>query len=190
MALLPGLFEQQVIGGGDAVVLVGLNAPRGVIRVEAVLLQFLQDLLVDRDDVVPHDQSGFQWHAFGQLAPRMVVDLSDAVSLCGVDVQHLLYQILEVLAYKIREHEVSRKNLRVEFGSVVVLEGQGAADHGEEDDSARPDVHLQAVVLLAADHFGRGVAGRPAGSLEQLSRLVGVAEPKIHNLQGILPVDQ
>lgn len=159
VALLSGLFQEQVIGGGDAVVLVGLDAAGGVVRVKAVILQFLQDFLVNCDDVVADNQSGLQGHSFYQFAPRVVVNLSNAVSLGRVHIEHLLNQIFEVFANEIREDIVARENLLVEFSGVVVLEGQIAADHGEEDDSARPDVHLQPVVLLAADHLGRGVAG-------------------------------
>lgn len=102
----------------------------------------MQDLLVDSDDVVSNYQSSSQWHTLCSLAPRMVVYLSNAISLCWVDVQHLLYQILEILAYKIRENIIPREDSLVEFSGVVVLERQIATNHSEENDSARPNVHF------------------------------------------------
>lgn len=120
----------------------------------------------------------------------MVVDLSDPVSFGWVDIQHLLYQVLEVFTDKIRENIIPRKYLFVELCGIVVLKGQIPANHSEQDDPTRPDIHLKAVVLLAADHLRRGVAGRPTGSLQQFPRFVSVAQPEIYNLQGILPIYQ
>lgn len=99
------------------------------------------------------------------------------------------------------------------------FEGEGAADHGVEDDSAAPQVDLQSIVSFSCDHFGSGVAGTSTGSLEFFllcwlgSRrsaftlilvldvegrpfllgwhlLVGVGKSKIHNFDVLFRIEQ
>ena len=62
--------------------------------------------------------------------------------------------------------EVSCHNLLVKVGSFRVFKRQEATDHGVEDDSAGPDIRLEAHVSLPGDHLWGRVAGRPTGCLK------------------------
>lgn len=46
------------------------------------------------------------------------------------------------------------------------------------------------MVFLAGDHLGRSIARTSTGSLQHLIFLIRVRQPKINNLQRILPINQ
>ena len=174
------LFQQQVVSSGDVVVFVGFDAPGRIFQIELELAQFGQDALVDGHAMIPDHYPTVEGDIRYLLAPRMGVNFLKRKPFGGIHVQDLLQQIFEMVGNEIGQHILARKDLFVKLGSVVVLEGEVATDHGEEDDAAAPDVDFEPVILFAGDHFGGGVAGGPAGSLEHLVLLVGVAEPEIH----------
>ena len=80
-----------------------------------------------------------------------------------------------------RQFKLALNDFFVEGRRVGVLEWQVAADHGVKNDSARPNVRFQPMVLLAAHHLGSRVAGRPARGVEQLPGLVAVAQTEVDN---------
>jgi hypothetical protein len=81
-------------------------------------------------------------------------------------------------------------DLAVEEGDAFLAEGEVADEEGVEDDSAAPHVDGSALVLLLADDLGRGVVGRPAGSLEQPSVLHKVGESEVDDLHHPCCVDE
>lgn len=72
------------------VVLVSLDAPGTVLQIEIKLRQLRQNILVDRHTMVTHHDAAIEWYILDLLAPGMRVDLLQAVSLAGVDVEDLL----------------------------------------------------------------------------------------------------
>lgn len=120
----------------------------------------------------------------------MLPDVFDGVALEGVGVQDLLEHVAGVIADVLGAVVLAGEYLFVECGGVGVFEGQLAADHGEEDDAAGPDVDVYAVVGLAGDHLGRGLAGTAAGRLEHLALLLGVRQPEVHDLDVVGVVQQ
>lgn len=73
------------------------------------------------------------------------------------------------------------KNLFIEEIGLRILEGQVSADHGEQDDTTGPNIHSETIVLFAFYHLRGSIAGRPTGSLELFSLLVGVGKPEVNN---------
>lgn len=69
------LFQQEVVGSGNMVVLVGLDASGAVLQVEVELGQLRQNVLVDGHPVVAHHDAAVQWDVLHLLRPRMRVDL-------------------------------------------------------------------------------------------------------------------
>lgn len=120
----------------------------------------------------------------------MIIYLRKPISLSRINIQHLLNQILKLCADKLRKLILSRQYLFVQFCSIGIFKWQVSTDHRKQNDSARPDIHFQAIVLLAWNHFRWSVARRPTGCLQKLTWFVSIAEPKINDFQGILPVNQ
>ena len=108
----------------------------------------------------------------------------------GVDVEDGPEHVPAVCREHLGRFEVARHDLLVELVGVGVLEGQEAAQHGVEDDPARPHVHPRALVPLPRDHLRCGIAGRPAGSLEPLPRLILVGEAEVHDLDILVLVEE
>lgn len=80
--------------------------------------------------------------------------------------------------------------LFVKLRSILILKGQISADHGKENDSSRPHIGEQTIIPITSNHFWRGIAGRPTGSLQRFSFLIGIREPKIDNFKGPVEVKQ
>ena len=168
-ALAHELLQQQVVGGGGVVVPVGLDALAGEAVVEAQLDRRLEDLLVDGNAVVTDNQALRTGLRRSRVPPPVLADVLDPVPLDGVDGEDVGKHVLGVLGERLGDLVLAGEDLLVELGGLGVFEGQAAAEHRVEDDAAAPDVHHDGLVaVLALDHLGRGVAGRPAGSLEAL----------------------
>ncbi len=98
----------------------------------------------------------------------MVFYVSELETALRVSGQQSLDEVLGRGRHKLRQRIVASDDLLVEESGVWVLKGQISTDHGKQHNSTRPNIGIQTQVLLASDHFGRGIAGRPAGSFEQL----------------------
>jgi hypothetical protein len=193
--LLERLFEQQIIGSSDMVVAVGLDTLPRKVTVKRMVHKKIEYLLIDRDKVIadidPHRRG-----RRSQPNPAMPPDLLDSHPAVRVRSENALKEVDGLRGDEPGDRIVPGEYLFVEGGGVGILKGQAAADHGEEDDPAGPDVDPQACVFLAGDHFGGRVAGRPAGGLEQLDLvgaaepLVGVRQPEVHDLYAPVEVDQ
>jgi hypothetical protein len=94
---VPEVFlEEEVVGGGDVVVLVGLYAPSAVIEVEVELGEPGEDGLVDGHAVVTDHDAAVEGDVVDLFAPGMRVDLLEAVAFAGVHIEDLLEKVLEL----------------------------------------------------------------------------------------------
>lgn len=110
----------------------------------------------------------------------MPPDIFNRVPFYRVSIEHLFQHIPRIITDLLRTVVLSSEYLLVECGSIGVFEGQVAADHGEEDDAAGPDVDVDAVLGLAGHHFRRGLAGTAAGCLQHLALFLGVRQAEVH----------
>jgi len=112
----------------------------------------------------------------------MSKNLIDREALLRINIEDLPQKVLKWLAKMGRHAKLSLFDLAVEHTDVLILEGQEAAVHCEENDTRRPDIDLAGVVILLADHLWRCVTGRSTGSLKKLTVLEEVTKPKIGEL--------
>jgi len=117
-------------------------------------------------------------------------DVADLVALVRVGVQNARQHVLAVGAEELGQRVLRVHDLFVEVRRLGVLEGQVAAHHRVQHHARAPDVRADAVVLLAGNHFGRSVAGRTTGCLQQLVFLVHVTETEVDNLECLVVVEQ
>jgi hypothetical protein len=81
---------------------------------------------------------------------------------------------------------LSCEYLFIESVGVFVFEREVSIEHGEENDSARPDIYLDTLVSLALDHFGSSIARRTTWCFEQFTLFISVTKPKIDDLQRVV----
>jgi hypothetical protein len=117
-------------------------------------------------------------------------DVADLVPLLRVGVQNARQHVLAVGAQKLGQRVLRVHDLFVEVRRLGVLEGEVAAHHRVQHHARAPDVRADAVVLLAGNHFGCGIAGRTTGRLQQLVFLVHVTETEVDNLERLVVVEQ
>lgn len=108
----------------------------------------------------------------------------------GVRVQDDLEQVLAVERDPLGRDLLPAQDLFVEQFGVRVFEGQLAANHREQDHPATPDVCAQPLLGLARHHFGGRLTRTPAGGLQELVRLVRVAQPEVDYFDVVLLVEQ
>lgn len=90
-----------------------------------------------------------------------------------------------------REFVVSSHDLLVQVGSLGVFEGEEAAHHCVEDDSAAPYVTLDPVVLLSCDHLWSGIAWGAAGGFEHsVGWLIQIAEAEVDDFESFVEIKQ
>jgi len=78
----------------------------------------------------------------------------------------------------------------IKFLGVLILERQVTANHCVKNDATAPDVCAQAEVAFAFDHLWGCVTGGATSRFESLALLVQVAEPKVHNFDAVIMVQQ
>ena len=104
----------------------------------------------------------------------MLADVLDCVATRGVSVQNAVDQVLTLRREETRQLVLRAEDLFIKLISVLVLKRKESTNHGEENNTGAPNVGAQAVVSLALNHFGSGVARTPAGGLESLASTVHV----------------
>mmetsp|Transcript_19642 Transcript_19642/g.63034 ORF Transcript_19642/g.63034 Transcript_19642/m.63034 type:complete len:223 (+) Transcript_19642:995-1663(+) len=169
----PLRVEDQVVGDRHLVALLLLEGLLELLPVEADLHHHLhQHVLVDRPDL-RHDLVGRDGEVEGELVgePAVPPDLGDGDALQRVDDKHPGDEVLDLVGHVSGESEDAALDLLEEVWDVLVVEGQGAAQQGVQDDAARPDVHLRPRVELARDDLRRGVVRRAARRLEEVAVL-------------------
>lgn len=120
----------------------------------------------------------------------MLPDIRYGYSGVWIRVQDKLDKISASFGNEARKEIVAGENLLVEFACIRVFKGEVTASHGVENNSARPDVSVQAVVSLASYHLRSRVARRTTSSFEELSLLVSVGEAKVNDLNVVILVKQ
>ena len=118
----------------------------------------------------------------------MLPYIGDCYSCVGISVQNLLDKVSTSFRNETREKVVATQDFLVEFACIWVFKRQVAAGHSVENDAARPDVRIQAVISLPCYHLWSSVARRTASSFEQLSLLVSVRKAEINYLDVLVLV--
>jgi hypothetical protein len=146
------LFQKEVIGGRQMIVLVVLHSGFDCLRAEAHgVLHFLDQLRVD----------GQLAGVVGEVLVLGLVELVEGVSaqtfnvdsLVRVSYENLGQNVLCVRREKLGQGVVGGENLLVEVARLLIFVGQVAAEHGVENYTERPDVRLEAVVLISSNHL-------------------------------------
>ena len=112
------------------------------------------------------------------------------VALLGLDVQNFGDQILAVSGDVVRVLEVTVHDFLVQGICVGVFEGEVAAHHGKQNNTATPDVDFCTVVLFARYHLWSGVTRRSASRFQSLFRLVRIAEAKVDDFDLAVMIKQ
>lgn len=121
----------------------------------------------------------------------MLLHLFNTNTLVWVNSQHLANEILQLNRDVAGNGVFSIQNFAVQFGSVLVLEGKEAADHGEKNNSRTPHIHHDGLIgHLSLYHLWSGIARRPAGSPQPFLRFVGVGQSEVYNPDGLIVVDE
>lgn len=105
----------------------------------------------------------------------MPADIVDPEPFIGIHSQYLGQHVLSIFGERFGHFVLSRQDLLVQFGSLWILEGQTATEHGIEYDPATPNIHHNRLVsVLPFDHLRGSVAGRSTGSLQPLIYLAWI----------------
>ena len=59
-------------------------------------------------------------------------------------------------------------DLLKEVRYVLIVERQGAAEQGVENDSTAPDIHFRPGIMVASDNLRGGVIGAPTARFQEL----------------------
>lgn len=90
----------------------------------------------------------------------------------------------------LRELVLSIQDLLVKLFGILVLKGQLPANHGEQNDSAAPNVGIQPQIALSLNHFWRRIAWAATSCLESFSCFVQISQPKVHEFYVVVVVQQ
>ena len=96
----------------------------------------------------------------------MFSNVLNLISLLGISVEYAGDQIFGIRRNEVRNLEVGAQNFLIKIGRVWILKRQVATHQGEQDDSARPNVHIRPMILLSSNHFRSCIAWRAACSLQ------------------------
>ena len=171
-------FECQVVASSQRIVLVGFNVTTCVLFrsfIKLVLLKHdLQLFEIDWDGVFTNYDARVVLYILDLLEPDMGTNITCFETLCRVCIKDFCNQISAVRADEIRDSVVSVQDFLVQHVSFWVFKRQISADHSVEDDTTRPDVGGQAMVVLTGDHLRRSIARTATRRLQGLPRAIGV----------------
>ena len=123
--------------------------------------------------------------------PGVLSDFVNTVALARLRLQNLRDEVRAISGQKTGDFEFPCHYFLVKVRRLRILERQEAAHHSVEDDTAAPDIALQALVLLACDHLRSSVAGRATCRFEQPLRwLIEITQPKVHNFQRLVEIKE
>lgn len=100
------------------------------------------------------------------LVPDVVLNFLQRDSFHGVGLQHQVYQVFHFVGDVVGDKVSALFDLAEQLGHLVVVEGQGPADHRVKDHTAAPDIYFGPTVAHAANNFWGGVVGRTASGLK------------------------
>ena len=96
-------------------------------------------------------------------------DITSCESFIRVGVKDLLKQVAAIVTDELRNGVLGIQDLFVQNIGFRVFKWQITANHGVENDSTRPNVSGQPMVVLSSDHLGRSIARTTASSFESLT---------------------
>lgn len=182
---------QKIVNGRDLVVLVRVQTLLSLLLFVTVLLEHAHYGVLQRYLVLSNDESEVSNYGLVILCkPLMFHNFRYRVALLGLDVQNFGDQILAVSGDVVRVLEVTVHDFLVQGICVGVFEGEVAAHHGKQNNTATPDVDFCTVVLFARYHLWSGVTRRSASRFQSLFRLVRIAEAKVDDFDLAVMIKQ
>jgi len=88
-----------------------------------------------------------------KLVPGMLLHAFYVYSLLRVRHKDLRYEVFRFRRKELGKRILSSENLLIKVAGLLVFKRQVSAEHSIKDDTARPDIRLQAVILVASDHL-------------------------------------
>ena len=166
-------FQGQIVARCQRIVLVGLNETTCVLPsrlVERVLIKNDLELAeIHRDRVRSDNDSRVVLDIFDLPEPRVRSDITSRESFIRVGVKDLLEQVAAIVTDELRNGVLGIQDLFVQNIGFRVFKWQITANHGVENDSTRPNVCGQPMVVLPGDHLGRSIARTATRSFESLT---------------------
>ena len=120
----------------------------------------------------------------------MLHDFVNFDALDRVRLEHSVDQIAHIPRDVVRKKEPSLADFLEQHAQLVIVEGERAADHRVQNDSAGPDVDVLASIALATDDLGRCIVGRAAGRRERHAVLHRVGQAEVDQLDVVVFVQQ
>ena len=124
-------------------------------------------------------------HRFMKMSyePRMCPDLFLGVSGFRICVQYFWNKIFRLAIHKTWYRVLTLEYFLVKLARIRIFKRQIPTDHGVQDHSTWPDVHLEAMILLARYHFWSSITRASTGCLKLRSWFVQIWEAKVDNFQ-------
>lgn len=86
---------------------------------------------------------------------------------------------------------LTSQNLAIQLRRIFILEGKKATHHSKQNNPSTPNINHQRLVrILALDHLGSSVAGRPTSGPQPFFGFVGIRKSKVHDPDGPVVVDK
>ena len=126
------LLHQQVIARCNVTVFVALDLLSCVLRIDVVLRQHAQYLLINLDFGVTHIQATFLiiGCTFAMcFIPLMTTNAINSQSTIWVSVQNCMQHVFGHLVHEIRHFELTTEDLLIQLRCVRVLKRKVATDH-------------------------------------------------------------
>lgn len=159
-------------------------------RVHVVPFHQPYNLLVGLNLVLPHNDSLGLVLVTRCIVPFAFPDLIDFEPSFRVDVQNTSQNIFGISRQYFGQFKISSDDFFVQFICVGVFEREVAAQHGIQNDSARPNVCIKALIFFACDHLRSGIARRATGSFEFFSGFILIGEPKVYNFDVFVMIEE
>jgi hypothetical protein len=178
-----------VVGGHVFVLLVGLHLLSQFLCIQPHCLHPLEDAavgwqLLSQVEAVRHRSSY-------SIEPLVLSNFLQGNPVFGGENEQSLNEIPRIRSDVRRNLVVAGQYLLEESMRIRIAEGQVATEHGEEDDSTAPQVHLQRIITLPClHHLWRSVTRRTAESAQLIPVLVESAESEVDDLNLPVVVDE
>lgn len=156
------LFLQQIVHGCDMVMTIVDNISSCLNGIKVILLHSFYHCFVGHYLVLANDYPLGLIFYLGQIIPLARPDLGDFKSCLRVNIENIAEDISGLSSQKFGHLKLASNNFLIQDAGVGVFKREIAAKHSINDNSAWPDVHVNAFVSLACDHFGSSVARWPA----------------------------
>ena len=144
---------------------IGLYALFGKILIKTQINSFFKNLLINRNAVIPHNDT-LRVSGLGGLGPpSMLANVINPISFSRIHCKYFWKNVLRILRKCFWDLVLPRQYLLVKFGSFRVFKGQATTEHSIQDNPTAPYIHHNGLIsIFAFDHFRRSVARRPTSS--------------------------